>query len=47
MDNKNLQVFFELVKAGLWGDRNPDMRIDGTTDWQEILKVATLVTIRI
>ena len=41
MDNKNLQVFFELVKAGLWGDRNPDMRIDGTTDWQEIYRLAT------
>ena len=41
MDNKNLQVFFELVKAGLWGDRNPDMRIDGTTDWQEIYRLST------
>lgn len=41
MDNKNLQVFFDLVKAGLWGDRNPDMRIDGATDWQEIYRSAT------
>lgn len=41
MDNKNLQVFFELVKAGLWGDENLDMRIDGNTDWQEIYRLAS------
>lgn len=41
MDNKNLQVFFELVKAGLWSDGNPDIRIDGTTDWQEVYRLAT------
>lgn len=41
MDNKNLQLFFELVKAGLWSDGNPDIRIDGTTDWQGGYRLAT------
>lgn len=41
MDNKNLQVFFALVKAGLWDDGNSDMRIGGTTDWQEVYRLAT------
>ena len=38
----NIQtVFLELVKAGLWGNGNPDIRIDGTTDWQDIYRLAT------
>lgn len=40
MDNSK-QAFFELVKAGLWGNGNPDMRIEGTTDWQEVYRLAT------
>ena len=38
--NKNQKVFFELLKAGLWSDGNPDIRIDGTTDWQEVYQLA-------
>lgn len=34
-------VFFELLRAGLWGEGNPDIRIDGTTDWQEAYRIAT------
>lgn len=38
----NIQtVFLELVKAGLWGNGNPDIRIDGTTDCQDIYRLAT------
>lgn len=37
----NRKTFFELLKAGLWGDVNPDKRIDGTTDWQEVYRLAT------
>lgn len=33
-------AFFELLRAGLWGDGNPDIRIDGTTDWQEVYQLA-------
>ena len=33
--------FLELVKAGLWGDGNPEIWIDGTTDWQEVYRLAT------
>ena len=37
----NQQAFFELVKTGLWGNGNPDIRIDGATDWQEVYRLAT------
>lgn len=37
----NIQAFFALLQAGLWGGGNPDMRIDGTTDWQEVCRLAT------
>lgn len=32
--------FFELVKIGLWGNGNLDIRIDGTADWQKIYRLA-------
>lgn len=32
--------FFALVRAGLWGSGNPDIRIDGTTDWNEVYQLA-------
>ena len=32
--------FLELVKVGLWGNGNLDIRIDGTADWQEIYRLA-------
>lgn len=37
----NIQAFFALLQAGLWGGGNPDMRIDGTTDWEEVYRLAT------
>ena len=36
----NQKTFFELLKAGLWGDGNPDIRIDGTTDWNYMYRLA-------
>lgn len=36
----NQQAFFELLRAGLWSEGNPDIRIDGTTDWQEVYQLA-------
>lgn len=39
LDNSR-KVFFELLKAGLWGDGNLDIRIDGTTDWNYIYRLA-------
>lgn len=41
MTNNNQQAFFELVRAGLWSDGNSDIRIDGTTDWQDVYRLAT------
>ena len=41
MINNTQKAFLELVKAGLWGNGNPDIRIDGTTDWQEVYWLAT------
>jgi len=34
------EVFLALVRAGLWSDGNLDIRIDGTTDWQEVYQLA-------
>ena len=39
--NNTQTVFLELVKAGLWGDGNSDLRIDGTTDCSEVYRLAT------
>ena len=39
--NNTQTVFLQLVKAGLWGNGNLDIRIDGTTDWQEVYRLAT------
>lgn len=39
--NNTQTVLLELVKAGLWGNGNPDIRIDGTTDWQEVYRLAS------
>ena len=38
---KDIDTFFFLLSAGLWGNGNPDIRIDGTTDWQEVYRLAT------
>lgn len=32
--------FLELVKVGLWGNRNLDIRIDNPTDWESICQLA-------
>ena len=37
----NIQAFFALLQAGLWSDGNPDIRIDGTPDWEEVYRLAT------
>ena len=39
--NNTQTVFLELVKAGLWGNENLDIRIEGATDWQEVYRLAT------
>ncbi len=36
----NQRAFFELLSVGLWGKGNPDIRIDGTTDWNYIHQLA-------
>lgn len=38
--NNSQDIFFALVRAGLWSDGNLDLRIDRTTDWTEIYKLA-------
>ncbi len=37
----NMSTFFALLRAGLWADGNPEIRIDENTDWQEIYRLAT------
>ena len=39
--NNTQTVLLELVKTGLWGNGNLDIWIDGTTDWQEVYRLAT------
>jgi len=39
--NKAYNVFLELLRAGLWGDGNPHIRIDGTPDWNEVYRLTT------
>lgn len=34
------EAFFALIRAGLWSDGNPEIRIDGTTDWNEVYQLA-------
>lgn len=41
MRDNTIEAFFALVRAGLWSDGNPEIRIDGTTDWQEAYRIAT------
>ena len=36
----NQQAFFELLRTGLWGNGNPDIRIDVITDWNEVYQLA-------
>ena len=38
--NNSIKAFLELVRTGLWG-KNLDLRIDETTDWQEVYRLAT------
>jgi hypothetical protein len=40
MAKEKEEVFLALVRAGLWSDGNLDIRIDGTTDWQEVYQLA-------
>lgn len=40
MRNNTIEAFFVLVRAGLWGNRNSDIRIDKTTDWNEVYRFA-------
>lgn len=37
----NIKTFFALLRAGLWSDGNLDLRINRTTDWQEVYRLAT------
>ena len=38
--DNTIGAFFALVRAGLWSDGNPEIRIDGTTDWNIVYKLA-------
>lgn len=38
--NNNQQVFFALLRAGLWGTGNTDLRICEAIDWEEVYQLA-------
>lgn len=40
MRDNTESLFFELLRAGLWGNGNLDIPIDGTTDWDSLYKLA-------
>jgi hypothetical protein len=37
----NQKAFLALIREGLWGVGNPDIRVDVATDWQEVYRLAT------
>ena len=37
--DNTIEAFFALVRAGLWSDGNQEIRIDGTTDWNEVYEL--------
>lgn len=37
---KEIAAFFSLLRSGLWGRGNQDIRSDGTTEWQEVYRLA-------
>lgn len=42
LENSNTlhKFFIQSIKTELWGNVNPDIRIDGTTDWNEVYQLA-------
>ena len=41
MIDNTIEAFFKLLRAGLWGNGNLDIRIEGAADWQEVYRLAT------
>lgn len=41
MIDNTIEAFFKLVRVGLWENGNPDIQIDGTTNWQEVYRLAS------
>ena len=39
--DNTIEAFFALLRAGLWSDENQEILVDGTTDWQEVYRIAT------
>lgn len=37
--DNTIEAFFALARAGLWSDGNQEIRIDGTTDWNEVYEL--------
>lgn len=40
-EDNSIKTFFALLRAGLWGDENTDIRIEGSTDWYKVYRLAT------
>lgn len=40
MINKNTAAFLSLLRAGLWGNGNLDLLIDGTSDWNKVYQLS-------
>ena len=40
MKDNTVKAFFALIRANLWEHRNQEIRIDGSTDWNEIYQLA-------
>ena len=39
--DNTIEAFFALLRAGLWSDGNQEILVDGTTEWQEVYRIAT------
>jgi hypothetical protein len=40
LEDNSIKIFIALLRVGLWGNGNPDIRIDGAMDWQEVYQLA-------
>lgn len=40
LKDKEYNAFFACLRAGLWSDGNQKIRIDGTTDWNDVYQLA-------
>lgn len=41
LQNNSIELFFELLKAGLWTVKKEGLRVDGSVDWDEVYNITS------